>query len=168
MQIKQDSLTFQVKRKFSVPFEFLNLRPTREDAQHDTRTIPRPTCSPHKRVMVNKTADSLAKFQADHMFISAVAESKNRASRSWKHAVERNSFLCAKKRGYEDLTRETLRHFESHGFLNPVILQCDTEMSIRDVCRKVAREREARTLLRFEATTNHQSHGFVEAVNGHI
>ena len=32
--------------------------------------------SPHRRVVVNKTADTLPKFQADHMFIRKVAESK--------------------------------------------------------------------------------------------
>ena len=53
------------------------------------------------------------------------------------------SFMCARKGGYEDLTKEILRHFEAYGFLNPVIIQCDKEMSIIDVCRKVARERNA-------------------------
>ena len=54
------------------------------------------------------------------------------------------------------------------GFLNPVIVQCDKEMSIIDVCRKVARERNVRTVLRFAPKTSHQSNGFVEAVHGHI
>ena len=69
---------------------------------------------------------------------------------------------------HEDLTKEFLRHFEAYGFLNPVIKQCDKEMSIIDVCRKVARERNARTVLRFAPKTSHQSNGFVEAVHGHI
>ena len=64
--------------------------------------------------------------------------------------------------------KEILRHFEAYGFLNPVIIQCDKEMSIIDVCRKVARERNARTVLRFAPKTSHQSNGFVEAVHGHI
>ena len=59
------------------------------------------------------------------------------------------SFMCARKGGYEDLTKEILRHFQAYGFLNPVIIQCDKEMSIIDVCRKVARERHAGTVLRF-------------------
>ena len=59
------------------------------------------------------------------------------------------SFMCARKGGCEDLTKEILRHFEAYGFFNPVILQCDKEMSIIDVCRKVAHERNARTMLRF-------------------
>ena len=75
------------------------------------------------------------------------------------------SFMCARKGGYEDLTKEILRHFEAHGFLNPVIIQCDKEMSIIDVCRKVARERNSRTVLRFAPKTSHQSNGFVEAVH---
>ena len=58
--------------------------------------------------------------------------------------------------------------FESNNFLNPVIVQCDKEMGIIDVCRKVARERKSRTVLRFAPKTSHQSNGFVEAVHGHI
>ena len=59
------------------------------------------------------------------------------------------SFMCARKGGFEELTKEILRQFESCGFLNPLIVQCDKEMSIIDVCRKLARERKARTVLRF-------------------
>ena len=75
--------------------------------------------------------------------------------------------MCARKGGYEDLTKEILRHFEAHGFFNPGIIQCDREMSIIDVCIKAARERNARTVLRFAPKTSHQSNGFVEAVHGH-
>ena len=32
--------------------------------------------SPHRRVVVNKTADTLPKFQTDYMFVRTVAESK--------------------------------------------------------------------------------------------
>ena len=76
--------------------------------------------------------------------------------------------MCARKGGYEDLTKEILRHFEAYSFLNPVIIHCDKEMSIIDVCRKVARERNARTVLRFAPKTSHQSNGFIEAVHGQI
>ena len=41
-------------------------------------------------------------------------------------------------------------------------------MRIIDVCRNVARERNARTVLRFAPRTSHHSNGFVEAVHGHI
>ena len=107
--------------------------------------------SPHRRVVVNKTADTLPKFQTDYMFIRTVAESKTQPCITF---VETRSgvvisFMCARKGGYEDLTKEILRHFEAYGFLNPIIIQCDKEMSIIDVCRKVARERNARTVLRF-------------------
>ena len=45
--------------------------------------------SPHRRVVVNKTADTLPKFQTDYMFIRTVAESKlSHVSHSWKRAVE--------------------------------------------------------------------------------
>ena len=60
-----------------------------------------------------------------------------------------------------------IRELESYGFLNPAIVQCDKEMSIIDVCRKLARERKARTVVRFAPKTGHQSNGFVEAVHGH-
>ena len=104
------------------------------------------------------------------MFIRTVAESKTQPCITF---VETRSgvvisFMCARKSGYEDLTKEILRHFEAYGFLNPVIIQCDKEMSIIDLCRKVARERNARTVLRCAPKTSHQSNGFVEAVHGHI
>ena len=38
-----------------------------------------------------------------------------------------------RKGGDGDLTKEILRHFEAYGFLNPVIIQCDKEMSVIDV-----------------------------------
>ena len=126
--------------------------------------------SPHRRVVVNKTADTLPKFQTDYMFIRTVAESKTHPCITF---VETRSgvvisFMCARKGGYEDLTKEILRHFEAYVFLNPVIIQCDEEMSIIDVWRKVAHERNARTVLRLAPKTSHQSNGFVEAVHGHI
>ena len=126
--------------------------------------------SPHRRVVVNKTADILPKFQTDYMFIRTVAESKTQPCITF---VETRSgvvvsFVCARQGGCEDLTKEILRHFEAYGFLSPVILQCDKETSIIDGCRKVARERNARTVLRFAPKTSHQSNGFVEAVHGHI
>ena len=74
------------------------------------------------------------------------------------------SFMCARKGGYDDLTKEILHIL----ILNPVTIQCDKEMSIIDVCKKFARERNARTVLRFAPKTNHQSNEFVEAVHGHI
>ena len=126
--------------------------------------------SPHRRVVVNKTADTLPKIQTDYMFIRTVAGSKTQPCITF---VEMRSgvvisFMCARKGDYEDLTKETLRHFEAYGFLNPVIIQCDKEMSIIDVCRKVTRERNARRVLRFALKTSHQINGFVEAVHGHM
>ena len=44
----------------------------------------------------------------------------------------------------------------------------DHSMRQRDVCRKVARERNARTFLIFAPKTSHQSNGFVEAAHGHM
>ena len=98
------------------------------------------------------------------MFIRTVADSKTQPCITF---VETRSgvvisFMCARKGGYEDLTKEILRHFEAYGFLNPIIIQCDKETSIIDMCRKVARERNARKVLRFSPKTSHQSKGFVE------
>ena len=74
--------------------------------------------SPHRRVVVNKTADTLPKFQTDCMFIRTVAESKTQPCVTF---VETRSgvvisFMCARKGGYEDLTKEILRHFEAYRF----------------------------------------------------
>ena len=126
--------------------------------------------SPHRRVVVNKTADTQPKFQTDYMFIRTVAESKTQPCITFVETCSGVviSFVCARKGGYEDLTEEILRHFEGYGFLNPVIIQCDKEMSIIDVRRKVARERNARTVLRYAPKTSHQSNRFVEAAQGHI
>ena len=126
--------------------------------------------SSHRRVVVNKIADTLPQFQTDYMFIRTVAESKIQPCITF---VETRSgvvisFMCARKGGYEHLTKEILRHLEAYSFLNPVIIQCYFVMSISVVCRKVARERSARTMLRFAPKTSHQSNGFFEAVHGHI
>ena len=69
--------------------------------------------SPHRRVVVNKTADTLPKFQTDHMFIRTVAESKTQPCIT---LVETRSgavisFMCTPKGGCEDLRKEILRHF---------------------------------------------------------
>ena len=48
--------------------------------------------------------------------------------------------MSRKKGGYEDLTKENFRHFDAYGFSNLVILQRDKEISITEVCRKVARK----------------------------
>ena len=98
--------------------------------------------SPHRRVVANKTADTLPKFQTDYMFIRTVAESKTQPCITF---VETRSgvvisFMCAQKGGYEDLTKEILRHFDSLWFPQ----SSDHSMrqrgvSIIDVCRKVAR-----------------------------
>ena len=97
---------------------------------------------------MNKTVDTLPKFQTDYMFIRTVAESKTQPCITF---VETRSgvvisVMCARKGGYEDLTKEVPRHFEACGFLNPVIIQSDKEMSVIDVCRKVARQRNAITV----------------------
>ena len=119
--------------------------------------------SPHRRVVGNKTVDTLPKFQTDYMFIRTVAESKTQPRITFVETRSgvATSFMCARKGGCEDLTKEILRHLK-------LTVSCDTEMSIIYVCRKVARERNARTVLRIGPKTSHQSNGFVEAVHGHI
>ena len=80
---------------------------------------------------MNKTADTLPKFQTDYMFIRTVAESKTQACITF---VETRSgvvisFMCARNGGYEDLTMEILRHFEAYGFF---IQSSDHSMRQRD------------------------------------
>ena len=60
--------------------------------------------SPHRRVVVNKTADTLPKFQTDYMFIRTVAESNTQPCITF---VETRSgvviwFMCARKGGYDE------------------------------------------------------------------
>ena len=67
---------------------------------------------------MNKTADTLPKLQIDYMFIRTVAESKAQPCITF---VETRSgvvisFMCVWEGGYEDLTKEILRHFEAYGF----------------------------------------------------
>ena len=180
MRIKPDSLIFLVKRKLQEYYVLLNHQQTLRGwlTTRDTRSI--------QRLVPDLCCESWSKFSAqtscdgqdggysaeisDYMFIRTVAESKTQPCIRF---VETRSgvtisFMCAGKGGYEDLTKEILRHYEANGFLNPVIIQCDKETSIIDVCRKVARERNARTVLRFAPKTSHHSNGFVEAVHGHI
>ena len=63
---------------------------------------------PHRRVVVNKTADTLPKFQTEYMFIRTVAESKTQPCITFVEA--RNgvviSSMCARKGGYDDLLDE--------------------------------------------------------------
>ena len=66
------------------------------------------------------------------------------------------------------LNTSALKHRDNQtkDFLNPMIIQ----MRQRDVSltnRKIARERNARTVLRYAPKTSHQSNGFVE-MHGHI
>ena len=78
-----------------------------------------------------------------------VHSNSGREQNSAMYCIRGNAQWIGDQGGYEDPTKEILRHFEACGFLNLVIIQCDKEMSIIEVCRKVARERNARTVLRF-------------------
>ena len=94
--------------------------------------------SPHRRVVVNKTADTLPNSRQ----ITCSCEQWQRTTQPCIIIVETRSgvvisFMCARKGGYEDLTKEILRHFEAYGFFDPVIIQCDKQMSIIDVCRQM-------------------------------
>ena len=115
---------------------------------------------------MNKTADTLPKFQTDHMFIWTVAD-KTQPCTTF---VETRSgvvisFMCTRKGGC-DLTKEILRHVQAYGFLNPVIIQCDNEMSIIDVCRSCTRTKRENSVT--ICAKSHQRNGFVEAVHGDI
>ena len=104
MQIKQDSLEFALR----------TLEPPTDIARmlHYTSHVPFrdwcPLCaasrargSLHRRVVVNKTADTLPKFQADYMSLRAVAEGKTQPCTTF---VETRSGAVM-----------------DHGFLNPVM-----------------------------------------------
>ena len=126
MRIKPDNLIFQAKAARSLRI----LEPPTDAVRmaHNATHVPFrdwcPICvasrgrsSPHRRVVVNKTADTLPKFQTDYMFTQTMAGSKTQPCITF---VETRSgvvisFMCARKGGYEDLTREILRHFEAYG-----------------------------------------------------
>ena len=57
--------------------------------------------SPHRRVVVNKTADTLPKFQTDYMFTRTVAESNTQPCITFAETRSRVviSFMCARKGG---------------------------------------------------------------------
>ena len=63
--------------------------------------------SPHRRVVVNKLADTLPNFQTDYMFIRTVAESKTQPCITFVETRSRAmiSFMCAGKDVYEDLDK---------------------------------------------------------------
>ena len=158
MRIKPDSLTFLVKRKKQEHYVLLNRRQMLR-GRHTTRH------TFHSEI----GAQSVLRVADEVLRTNGLLRTTRRIlCRSSRRILCVISFMCARKSGYEDLTKEILRHFEAHGFLNPIIIQCDKEMSIIDLCRKVARERNWRTALIFAPKTSHQSNGFVEAVHGHI
>ena len=94
---------------------------------------------------MNKTADILPKFETDYMFIRTVAESKIQPCITF---VETRSgvvisFMCARKGGCQDLTKEILRHLKLTVSSDPLTFQCDKEMSVIDVwksCTRTKRE----------------------------
>ena len=110
MRIKPDSLIFLVRRKTAralrTPEPPTDAARVAHNATHDPFRDWCPICvasrgrsSPHRRVVVNKTADTLPKFQTDYMFIRTVAESKTQPCITF---VETRSgavisFMCARK-----------------------------------------------------------------------
>ena len=70
------------------------------------------------------------------MFIRIVAESETQPCIPFAetHSGAVISFMCARKDSYDDLTKEILRQIEDYGILNPVIIQCDKELCIIDMC----------------------------------
>ena len=101
MRIKPDSLTLLVKRKLQEHHVHLETPTDAARMAHNATHVPfrdwcpfcvvsRRRSSPHRRVVVNKTADTLPKFQTDYMFIRTVTESKklSHALHLWKRAVE--------------------------------------------------------------------------------
>ena len=133
IQINPDSLIFLVKRKLQnyVLLKTAKLRSpeTSTDAArmaHNATHVPFrdwcPICvasrgqsSLHRRVVVNKTADTLSKFQTDYFSSEQWQRAKlSHVSHSCKRAVEWWPASCAlRKGGFEDLTKEILRQFWS-------------------------------------------------------
>ena len=102
--------------------------------------------SPHRRVVVKKTTDTLSKFQTDYMFTRTVAESKNSAM----HHIRGNAQWSGDQlhvrsdrelRGIDEGNPAT---FWSSRFLQSSHPSRRQRDDIIDACRKVARER-ART-----------------------
>ena len=163
MRIKPDSLIFLVKRKLQDHYVLLNRRQMLRE-WHTTRHMFHSEIGVQSVLRVADEGlriDELLREQDG----GYSAEIPDGLHVHWNRGREQNSAMYhirgnaqwssdqlhvrSRKGGYEDLTREILRHFEAYGFCNPVIIQCDKEMSIIDVCRKVARERNARTVLIF-------------------
>ena len=110
MRIKPDSLIFLVRRKTARALRTPEPPTDAARMAHNATHVPFrdwcPICvasrgrsSPHRRVVVNKTADTLPKFQTDYMFIRTVAESKTQPCITF---VETRSgavisFMCARK-----------------------------------------------------------------------
>ena len=67
---------------------------------------------------MNKTADIQRQCQTGYMFIRTVADSKTQPCITFveTRSGEVISSMCARKGGYEDLSKEILRHFEAYGF----------------------------------------------------
>ena len=173
MRIKPDSLIFLVRPKLREYYVLLNHRQILREwhtARHTfhseigARSVLRVVgrSSPHRRVCGEQgRADTLPKIP-DRFRVhsnSGREQKVSHVSHSWKtRSGVVISFMCARKGGCEDLTKEILRHFEAYGFLNPVIIQCDKRDECPlDVCRRGAHERNARTVLRFAPKTSHQS-----------
>ena len=90
MRIKPDSLIFLVKAKTARSLRTPEPPTDAVRMAHNTTHVPFrdlcPICvasrgrsSPHRRVVVNKTADTLPKFQTDYMFISNNGREQNSA-----------------------------------------------------------------------------------------
>ena len=153
MRIKPDSWIFLAKRKLQDHYVLLNRRQML-CCESWTKFSAQTSCGEQDSGYPAEIPDRL------HVHSNSGREENSAMCHIRGNAQWSGDQLHALGKGYEDLTKEILRHFGAYGFLNPVIIQCDKEMSIIDVCRKVARERNARTVLRFAPKTSHQRNGF--------
>ena len=103
---------FLVKRKTAIILRTPELPTDAVRMAHNATHVPFrdwcPICvasrgrsSSHRRVVVNKTADTLPKFQTDYMFIRTVAESITQPCITFVEARSGLviSFMCARKGG---------------------------------------------------------------------
>ena len=100
MRIKPDSLIFLVKQKLQEYYVLLN-HPQTLRGWHTTRhTFHSEIGVQYVLRVVNKTADTLPKFQTDYMFIRTVAESKNSAKYHFRGNAQRSGdqlHVCSEK-----------------------------------------------------------------------
>ena len=117
--------------------------------------------SPHRRVVVIKTADTLPKFQTDYMFIRTVAESRTQPCITF---VETRSgvvisFMCARKGGYEDGVVEAVRgHTQGHARCYQTQIEMNTGRQLSAISPAICNSLRWICSLKIHSATRRQNH----------